>query len=489
MASRGLRIALSLRWARLLVGPWGTGSREFRGTLAVVGAEMPRAETTQAIHFRFIGPENPAPPRRAPMPRSDPAALPPLPQGGRRHPQLPSQILEPPLMRAEFHGVEPAVHSRPRQPFAHQVLLHDVLLERHRAAGRLEALGVEPSGDRRGRGAGLPQIPDPGAEELAIAELFIFLDRTPNRVAALDPPRPADRHVGPFGLSPDSYSDPFHQEADDLLPFLDRGGRGLPQAGDVPGQGLGPLALGGRHLPGSLGQEPIVLLLQLALLPQGLLPPPLQFPGHQAILRVDGTIVPGGPVGLDLSAFQPLLPVLVQSLLLPLEIGQGLLVQLPPRRLDRPQHFGCHQGLERVARQTLADRLGPLDTSLDAHIIDRFPFGMVVHAHSLTATPAIDQAAQERRAAPRGARGGRQAAVGGQPLLIRQVAFPGDVGRDRVGDHHLPLQPRHQDGTGTGSARLDASRILSSELIYITSGVVGMPEDLVEDGPAWGAPL
>src|SRR5262249_25544335 len=118
------------------------------------------------------------------------------------------------------------------------------------------------------RGAGLPQIPDPGAEELAIAELFIFLDRTPNRVAALDPPRPADRHVGPFGLSPDSYSDPFHQEADDLLPFLDRGGRGLPPAGGR-----------GRPPPGSSGPEPVPPPLPARAAPSGFAPPAAPVPG------------------------------------------------------------------------------------------------------------------------------------------------------------------------------------------------------------------
>ena len=120
---------------------------------------------------------------------------------------------------------------------------------------------------------------------------------------------------------------------------------------------LDPMAVGCGQFSRPFGQETIVLFLQFALLSQRCLPAPFQLTRHQAVLRLDGVILPSRAIGLDPCPFQPLLPVLVQPLSLALEIGKGLLMQLKPGRLERPQHFRGDQGLEILAGETLADRL------------------------------------------------------------------------------------------------------------------------------------
>ena len=142
-------------------------------------------------------------------------------------------------------------------------------------------------------------------------------------------------------------------------------------------------------------REPIVLFLQVALLPQCLLPAPFQLAGNQAIFRLDGVILPGRSIGLDLGPFQPLLPVLVEPLALPLEISQGLLVQFQSRWLNRSQHFLGDQGLEVRCRETLTRRLERFYIVIRTDIICRYSLGVVVNPHLSLASPAVDQAGQE----------------------------------------------------------------------------------------------
>ena len=127
--------------------------------------------------------------------------------------------------------------------------------------------------------------------------------------------------------------------------------------------------------------------------------------------------------------------------------------------------------------------------SIRAHVICRQPLGVVGDPHLLPASPAVDQAGHQRRATSRCAWRGRQVAVGVQSLLVGQVAIPGDVGGDRVGDHDLPLQPGNLDRAGARPVRLLPPRVLTGEPEGITPGVVGMPEDSPESVHRRGAPL
>ena len=213
----------------------------------------------------------------------------------------------------------------------------------------MKAFAVEPLGDLSGRGPGSPQLDHAIAQGLIIAELLIFLNGTTNLVPALQAASPADRHVDPLGLSADAHGDPFHQEPDDRLPVLDRGAGGVPQPRQVTGPRFDPLAVGGGRLSRRVGLEPVILFLQTALFPQGLLPAPLQLAGHQAVLGLDGVVLASRALGLDPRPFQPLLPVLVQPLAFALQIGNGLKTQFQLGRLEDLQHLLGDQRLERAA--------------------------------------------------------------------------------------------------------------------------------------------
>ena len=87
---------------------------------------------------------------------------------------------------------------------------------------------------------------------------------------------------------------------------------------DVSSEGLDAAALGHAEHGRLFSPKSIILLLQVALLPQCFFPAPFQLARNQAVLRLDGVILPGCSIGLDLGPFQPFLPVLFDSLALAL---------------------------------------------------------------------------------------------------------------------------------------------------------------------------
>ena len=88
------------------------------------------------------------------------------------------------------------------------------------------------------------------------------------------------------------------------------------------------------------------MLFKLMLLPEGPLPPPLQLAGDQAVLGIDGLVLPLCMRGLVPSALEPLLPQIMASLPLGLQIGRRRQAQLQCRRLKRLQHQRRGQGIE-----------------------------------------------------------------------------------------------------------------------------------------------
>ncbi len=103
----------------------------------------------------------------------------------------------------------------------------------------------------------------------------------------------------------------------DRLPVLDCGGGRVPERRDVSSEGLDAAALGHAEHGRLFSPESIILLLQVAA-PAVLLPSAVLARRNQAVLRLDGVILPGCSIGLDLGPFQPFLPVLFDSLALAL---------------------------------------------------------------------------------------------------------------------------------------------------------------------------
>src|SRR5271157_1551914 len=390
-------------------------SRELWWTPLIGTDGTPATEPTQAFQFLLIGPENPGSADLRRHPPQDPPAVMPVPQGVDRHLQFPRQVAQSPLVAAEVLGADPPSRSRAKQPPAHQELLDDRPSELRRAVWGMKAFAVEPPGDLSGRGPGSPQLDHAITQGLIIAELLIFLNGTTNLVPALQAASPADRHVDPLGWSADAHGDPFHQEPNDRLPVLDRGAGGMPQPRQVTGPRFDPLAVGGGRLSRRVGLEPVILFLQTALFPQGLLPAPLQLAGHQAVLGLDGVVLASRALGLDPRPFQPLLPVLVQPLAVALQIGNGLKTQLQLGRLENLQHLLGDQRLERAGGENLAERFAVFERSSLAPIIDRGSFGVVGDLHPPPAPAAIHRPLKSD-GPPRGT----PTAVGRQRLAARR---------------------------------------------------------------------
>src|SRR5207249_3005550 len=150
-----------------------------------------------------------------------------------------------------------------------------------------------------GRHAGTPQVDHAIAEGAIIAELLIFLDWTTDFVPGLQAAEPADGNGDPLRSTADAHGDPLDQAADEGLPVLDRGVGVMPHLRYLGGQSLDGSAIGGGQFARRLGPEAVILLLQLALLPQGLLPASLQLASDQAVLGLDGVILPRRALGLD----------------------------------------------------------------------------------------------------------------------------------------------------------------------------------------------
>src|SRR5262249_36262299 len=149
-----------------------------------------------------------------------------------------------------------------------------------------------------------------------------------------------------------------------------------------------------------LAEEPIVIVADLPLGLQRLLPAPLQGPGHEAILRIDGPVAPFGVLGLVAGPLQPLPPVLVQA-------GAG-----PPGGLQGPTgplQRGGLQGAKDLLSYQVVDRRGPEAEAglLASHVqmagtpVVRLLVGPIVRLEAPAAVAADDDAGEQRRAVAR----------------------------------------------------------------------------------------
>ena len=93
-------------------------------------------------------------------------------------------------------------------------------------------------------------------------------------------------------LGPDL--DLFDQVPHDVLAVLVRGLRRLPQGGNILGQALDQHPFRCAQIRRLAAFEARVVLLECAFLQNGLFPALFQFPGHQAVLRLDRMVLPRG---------------------------------------------------------------------------------------------------------------------------------------------------------------------------------------------------
>jgi hypothetical protein len=133
-------------------------------------------------------------------------------------------------------------------------------------------------------------------------------DRTTEAMRTGHAPGPRQRHIDLCTRLMHSDRDALHQQAYELLAVLCGRFRCLPPGGDLPGQAPDRLTCRRRQLTGPLAAESGMLFLQLLLMTERLFPTPLHLPGHQAIVRLDGFILPRGPLGAVVRPLQALVP-------------------------------------------------------------------------------------------------------------------------------------------------------------------------------------
>ena len=240
------------------------------------------------------------------------------------------------------------------------------------------------------------EFPDTGHQPVEIGGLLVPPDRAGHLVTGLLTARPGDRHPDPVADAFDGHLDPLDQEPDDPLAVGRCGRRGVPQRRQVTGQlaDLVHLVAGQRgrlRLP-----EAGVFLLQPPDLLQRLLPPPLQRPLDQPVLRFGRLILPLDPGRLGAGPLQPLSPVLVQRRPLPHHIvGRGQ-AQLQGPGLQGGQHLVRDELIEDPAGQRMATRAAGIGHPGPAGVAEDLGPAGVVDGHPLPTPAADDQPGQQR---------------------------------------------------------------------------------------------
>ncbi len=177
-------------------------------------------------------------------------------------------------------------------------------------------------------------------------QLIRACDWTPEAMRTGHAPSPLQRYLDLFAVSVHLDGHALHQQAHDLLSVLRSRFRCLPQSWDIPSSAQDRFTFRRRQLKGPLAAEPGIFFLQLLLVTQRLFPMPLQLTGHEAIFRLDGFVLPGGPLDAVVRPLQALVPM---GLSLFAFGTQGLLrchTQLKRRRLEHLQDLCGHKALQ-----------------------------------------------------------------------------------------------------------------------------------------------
>jgi hypothetical protein len=177
-------------------------------------------------------------------------------------------------------------------------------------------------------------------------QLVVACDRTTEAMRAGHAPSPLQRHLDLFTVLVPMDGHAIHQQAYDLWSVRRGRFRRLPQGWNILSQAQERLAFRRRQLQGSLASEPGILFLQLLRVTERLVPLPFQRTGHPALVRLDGCVLPGRPLGVIGRSLQALVPM-GRDLL---AFGtQGRLrghTQLKRRRLEHLHNLRGHKALQ-----------------------------------------------------------------------------------------------------------------------------------------------
>jgi hypothetical protein len=168
------------------------------------------------------------------------------------------------------------------------------------------------------------------------------------------PPHPCDGELealtGPFSCPQHMVDD----LPDALFAICHGSGGRLPEGRHVPRQRLDGLTLRRGEGTGLLLHESVVVLLQLPLCGEFLLPPLGQLSSDQPVLVFHQPVVASRPLGLIGGPLQALLPETVRLPAFALQVGGGLQGDRQGGRFKRLKDPLMHEGVHRLTREVLA---------------------------------------------------------------------------------------------------------------------------------------
>src|SRR6516162_2745600 len=301
-----------------------------------------------------------------------------------------------------------------------------------------------------------------------------------------EPIRPVELNSHTFTLLIYHCRYALQKQPGDPLPLRRRRRVRLPHGRQVTGQHPDGRLVGGRQSRDGRLLPTSVLLLQVPLLFERLLPATFQFAAHQPVLRLTGPVLAGGPFGLVTGTLQTQLPVLDQRGAFALHLRHGGQAGLQRRWLDGRQDLAGHQVIQYPTRQALTQGLGVVGRASAAAVPEGGLPASIVSCHPPATPRTAQQSTQKGRSLTRGAQRLVTCPVVRQALLVGLEALPAAVGRQLVADQHQAVL-----GTADASACTGAPRLLTTGVRGPIAVAVGPRVDRVVQqvlqGPARGA--
>ncbi|HEY8310510.1 MAG TPA: hypothetical protein VIG47_08135, partial [Gemmatimonadaceae bacterium] len=254
----------------------------------------------------------------------------------------------------------------------------------------------------------------------------------------------------------------------------------MPECLHSLGQFPHPIPIRGLQRARLRSREPLELGFKSDDFLEQLVPSLFQRACHQAILGLARVVLASRSLRLELRSFDPLVPLPSQLLALFLDGGGCGQTRLKSRRLQRRQHLLRDPSFDVRGRRGLAQGQSIIGPQRGTSI-GRATRLRVAHVHAFAASPASNDARQQRRAAANGAGRTRPRPILRESLLIRLEAIPGNVGGEAVLQKHQTLFGRSTAGTTALRATgLLASWIRWPMAVAISACINGMPQDVAK---------
>jgi len=225
-----------------------------------------------------------------------------------------------------------------------------------RAFGGRKTVAIEVRGDLRTAQTTAASGVDPVEEDLVRRELVIPRDRSNDTMLTAHPTRPVDRDRDVFALARDINGDTLKHQAHHLLPVSRGGLRRLPQGRPVLGEPPDRVSLLARQLGGVLPVKPCLIFVPLLFLASGLFPAPLQCSRHQAVFRLNSSILPGRTLCLLVAPLETLLPMRLQLCAPGPSCVFCRATSLSRGGLEHVQHLRDHNTIQEGPGETQAQR-------------------------------------------------------------------------------------------------------------------------------------